>query len=196
MHVFDLKNMYCFPDRLKHTYIYFLSSGIMVTLIAVCFCYYKIFMYVRTIRKNLFKISGSSSMSVFKARQQEEIQLAKTFAILCLLYVICYTPFATVILADTGDHYSKVIYTFTIEIAHFNNSVNPILYGLMNKRFQNGYIYFFKSIKRCFMKSKFESKSQNSFKTLSTISNPTLINSKCQSLEMTHAYLTNDSVSR
>lgn len=131
------------------------TLGVTVPMCAICFSYYKIFMYVRSIRKNLFKISGSSSMqAAFKQRQQEEIQLAKTFAVLCVFYVICYTPFTFGIMVDREDEWSKTFYAFSVVMSHLNNSANCVLYGLMNKRFQNGYAYFLRSLRKCTLSSQ------------------------------------------
>lgn len=150
-HTFDLKNMYCFYDRLRDvSYTYFLTClGICVPVIAVCISYTKIFMYVYSVRKEVYKISGSRSVNQMKSRQKEEIQLAKTFCTLCIVFVACLSPYAFVMLVDYEDKWSKIIYVLTVEISHLNNSINFILYGAMNRRFRSGYRYCFNLIWPC-----------------------------------------------
>ncbi|KAL5004137.1 hypothetical protein ScPMuIL_017593 [Solemya velum] len=154
-HTFDLKTMACSYDRLANiTYTYtFCAVGILLPIIAVFISYLKIFIYARRTRKELKRISGSKCLiygkSKYKSRRQEELQLARTLFCVCIIFLICWTPYATVVVLDYDDRWSKIVYVVVIQMAHTNSSVNFMLYWLMNQRFKRGYQQFASRIQKC-----------------------------------------------
>lgn len=145
-HTYDLKTMSCSYDRLadmSYTF-FFCAVAIGLPLIAVCVSYSLILRYVRSIRKELSVFTGSVvSASTVKAqnRQQAEIQLAKTLFIAFIVFVVCWAPYAVVVIIDYEDQWSKIVYVVVIQLAHTCSSVNFIIYAAMNKRFRKGYQY-------------------------------------------------------
>lgn len=154
-HTFDLKTMACSYDRLANiTYTYtFCVVGIMIPIIAVFISYIKIFIYARRTRRELKRLSGSKCLiygkAKYRSRRQEELQLARTLFCVSVVFLICWSPYATVVLLDYDDKWSKIVYVVVIQMAHTNSSVNFILYWLMNQRFKRGYQQFTKNIKTC-----------------------------------------------
>lgn len=144
-HTYDLKSMACSYDRLadmSYTY-FFVSCGISVPCLVVCITYFKIYQYVKSIRKELEKITGNGFMlqgtNRTRTRQQEELQLARTLFIVCIVFLVCWSPYVILVLIDHGDNWSKIAYVTTVQMAHTSSSINFMLYGLTNQRFKRGY---------------------------------------------------------
>lgn len=51
-------------------------------------------------------------------------------------------PYNFVILTDTEDNWSKIVYMVVITLAHGSSSINSILYAVINQRFRKGYKHF------------------------------------------------------
>lgn len=144
-HTYDLKSMACSYDRLadiSYTY-FFVSVGVSFPCLVVCITYFKIYKYVKSIRKELEEITGNVLMlngtNKNKTRQQEELQLARTLFIVCIVFLVCWSPYVILVLIDHNDSWSKIAYVITVQMAHTSSSVNSILYGSTNQRFRRGY---------------------------------------------------------
>lgn len=143
-HTFDLKTMACSYDRLadlSYT-IFFCLVAIGIPLVTVFFSYISIFLYVRKTRKELSRIAGKNIKS-FRGKEQraqnEELQLAKTLFIVFCVFLVCWSPYAIIVLIDLDDNWSKIVYVVVIQMAHTNSSLNSVFYAATNARFRQGY---------------------------------------------------------
>lgn len=143
-HTFDLKTMACSHDRIAAmSYTYFLVSySILLPLLIMVIAYFNVFKYVKSVRIKLQNKDSRINLRG-RSRQNEEFQLVKTLSITCLVYIICWAPYAVVIVADGEDKWSKIVYVIVIMLAHSSSSVNSIMYGVVNKRFRRGYTHLF-----------------------------------------------------
>ncbi|KAJ8300548.1 hypothetical protein KUTeg_022067 [Tegillarca granosa] len=106
-----------------------------------------IYRRVSKIKKQLRKISIYSKKDKKRSRKlQDDANLALTFFIVFMSFLICWAPFDLLILIDREDRCPQWVYIFFLQIGHFNSSLNSILYGLTNNRFRDGYSTFFKKI--------------------------------------------------
>ncbi|XP_074641503.1 melatonin receptor type 1C-like [Tubulanus polymorphus] len=79
----------------------------------------------------------------------KDIKLAKTLLIVFIIFLICWTPYASLCIFDFADRVPKVCYIVAITMAHINSSVNSIFYGATNSHFRAGYKAFLKRL-RCY----------------------------------------------
>lgn len=73
---------------------------------------------------------------------------------------------------DYADKYPPSIDAYTMAIAHFNSSLNPVLYALSNPAFQRGYKSFLRLI---FFRSKALVTSKQSKSHVSFVNNSSMM---------------------
>jgi thiol-disulfide isomerase/thioredoxin len=70
----------------------------------------------------------------------EEIRLARVLGIVVIVFFACWFPYCismilSIVAPDAGH---RIFYMATLLIGYFNSCCNPIIYGILNKRFTNG----------------------------------------------------------
>ncbi|XP_055350380.1 melatonin receptor type 1B-B-like [Paramacrobiotus metropolitanus] len=70
---------------------------------------------------------------------QDDVKLAKTLFAAFLVFLICWLLFALFVLAHQPEPVPGWLYVLAIVMAHGNSAVNPILYGMTNEKFRDGY---------------------------------------------------------
>lgn len=156
-HTFDMKTMACSYNRLAdYSYtLFFCFFAIGLPLLVVFISYLRIFLYVRATKRQLERIAtkgasgddgkvakGSHLDQMMKGRRKEELQLVKTLFMVFVIFLVCWLPYAVVVLLDFADNWSKIAYVVVIQMGHTNSSLNSILYAASNKRFRHGYLKF------------------------------------------------------
>ncbi|XP_069120182.1 melatonin receptor type 1A-like [Argopecten irradians] len=149
-HTFDLKTLGCSFDRLiSLSYTIFLSvMALWLPLMVIMFCYLKIYFYVKKSRLQMEKQMKTQTKKEKKKskRQRDNVNLARTFFIVFLTFLICWTPYDLTLFFDRGDRWPSWLYTLFLQIGHFNSSLNSILYGATNRNFREGYKQFLRKI--------------------------------------------------
>lgn len=108
--------------------------------------------------------SGESSDNKKNRRAgsaNEEIRLAAALAIVIIVFVICWLPFciSMVLSIFLPGEIPPAFHMTTLLVGYFNSGCNPIIYGVMNKRFGKEFRQLFCSILVCKSKCSFNSKS-------------------------------------
>lgn len=75
----------------------------------------------------------------------EEIRLARVLGIVVIVFFVCWCPYCismilSIVAPDAGH---RIFYMATLLIGYFNSCCNPIIYGILNKRFTNGFKVLF-----------------------------------------------------
>jgi hypothetical protein len=75
----------------------------------------------------------------------EEIRLARVLGIVVIVFFACWFPYCismilSIVAPDAGH---RIFYMATLLIGYFNSCCNPIIYGILNKRFTNGFKMLF-----------------------------------------------------
>lgn len=85
-----------------------------------------------------------------KMRRREEVSLAVSLIVVVLLFVICWLPYCVSMLISIYYHgyVPREFHMFTLLMGYANSGCNPIIYGIMNKRFKLEYKKLF-----CFWKA-------------------------------------------
>ena len=133
-HVYDQKVLTCIWDRTSSYSLFLIIFAIFIPSVVIGVSYLCIYLYVKESRK---KISGRSRYK--QKREKESVKLTLTLFIIFATFVVCWMPYAIVILADTYDTFSAEVHMFTLLIAHTNSSINSVLYGVFNRNFRNAY---------------------------------------------------------
>ncbi|XP_069136188.1 melatonin receptor type 1B-like [Argopecten irradians] len=170
-HAYDFQTMGCSFDRSGHlSYVLFLSVAIYwVPFILVFICYILIFKYVQKNRKQLrkaFSRISCNNAAVLNTRREEEIRMVRTFFIVVVVFLICWTPYDLLVLFDRLDEAPRLLYIILLTIGHSNSALNSILYASTNRRFRRGYLEFISIIthSQCFRKGGIDSHAFNSTK--------------------------------
>ena len=85
-------------------------------------------------------------------KRMEEIKLTTTFLAVVLTFIILWMPFCvTMFISVFSDKpVPRIPNMATIILGCFNSCCNPIVYGVMNRKFRNGYARLYCSLcKRC-----------------------------------------------
>lgn len=134
----------CFPckseDKNKQALILSPYSIIIaVTYPLMAFCYYKVFLKVRA---HFAQVADSTLQGHVMKLFSEEVKITKILFALLIAFVICWTPIFAVEFLDTlqGEYRLHRQVYFILPFAGVTSSaVNPVIYGLTQKRFRVAY---------------------------------------------------------
>ena len=104
----------------------------------IFYCYLKIYQNVRNHNINFQGAwVGNNAVNV------EEIKVARTLFVIVIFFTFCWTPVLVIDIVDTMlgrwafPREAYVAYSF---LATISSAVNPMIYGVLNKNFQQGYL--------------------------------------------------------
>ncbi|XP_052212551.1 D(2) dopamine receptor-like [Dreissena polymorpha] len=88
--------------------------------------------------KQMSKPTGQQTQPL---RRREEIRLAFSLIIVVVVFVICWLPYCISMLLSIfySGHVPREFHMFTLIIGYSNSCCNPFIYGVMNKRFKDGF---------------------------------------------------------
>ena len=94
--------------------------------------------------------SSIKALRKSKRRRREENRFTITLIVVIIVFVICWFPYCISMLLSIfcKDQVPRAFHMFTLIFGYANSCFNPIIYGLMNKRFAKG----FKNLYSCFKK--------------------------------------------
>ncbi|PAA91957.1 hypothetical protein BOX15_Mlig026184g1 [Macrostomum lignano] len=116
------------------------SCGFVLPLSIIFFCYYKIVRAVRSHELELIKMAtkmGGHSMK--SADQKSDLKTAKIALITISLYLLSWTPYATVAflsLIGKRDHLNQYTSELPVLAAKTSAIYNPIIYSLSHPKFR------------------------------------------------------------
>ena len=127
--------------------------GFMAPLITVVVCYSLLYY---TVWKSKRRIAAMNEENAHKAdqhhhedRQQHtkeqaknaDTKLTKMLVTIFLVYLVCLGPYSMVNMVDPhGARFPEVIHIFVSWLLFTNASINPFIYGFMNKNFRDAYL--------------------------------------------------------
>ena len=124
--------------NISHIFLYF---ALPVTIF--CFCYARIFTALRKSHKEVmvFQESAGHRSTAEKAKAyRKEVNLAKTMALVCVAYFLCWGPlnigFSLYVFVSSITNKINKYYSLMIGITFVNCAINPIVYGYKYKFFK------------------------------------------------------------
>ena len=115
--------------------------SVIITVIypVMIFCYYKVF---RKIRAHFAQIADSTLHEDIQKSIAEEIKITKLLFAVVITFLICWTPAFTIEFLDIlqgGYTLQRQVYLILTFTASANAAINPMIYGLTQKRFRQAY---------------------------------------------------------
>ena len=104
----------------------------------IFYCYLRIFKTVRSHNINFQRAADGHSVVNVK-----EIKVARTLFVIVVFFSLCWTPILMIDIIDTirgswtFSRQAYIAYTF---LATMSSPLNPVIYGPINKKFQNEYL--------------------------------------------------------
>lgn len=91
-----------------------------------------------------------------KRRRQEELKLTKSFVVVIFAFIICWMPFCVAMFWTVfGKNPPPRIFDMaTLILGYSNSCCNPIIYGVMNRKFRAGYKDILLSVFTCCNKNR------------------------------------------
>ena len=135
--LFHPGKIYCNQDGKEpfSTILVSVFGGIPMSIIS--YCSFRIFRSVRAHTKIRFKDVDSTRVHV------EDIKVSRILLVMVLAYIICFSPVMIIEAIDFfrhGSYLPRQVYLFYTIAATLSSSVNPIIYGAMNRSFRKEYI--------------------------------------------------------
>ncbi|XP_035691383.1 octopamine receptor-like [Branchiostoma floridae] len=80
-----------------------------------------------------------------KKQRKEEAALTRSLLVVILAFVICWSPYAVTTMGQVIGymHVPREVKVMSLVLGYFNSCCNPLVYGLMNKRFRDGFARLF-----------------------------------------------------
>ncbi|CAH1776020.1 unnamed protein product, partial [Owenia fusiformis] len=113
-----------------------MSIGVGLPIAVTFVCYAKTFLKIRASAKSV----AAHNKNADKKKSDRNIRQVIAFVIVSGLFVIFWTPYAIVVIADHGGALSLHIIRFVVRFGICNSAINCIVYGLINKNIRGGYI--------------------------------------------------------
>lgn len=86
---------------------------------------------------------SSSRMARKKKRREEEMRLTKSFIVVIFVFILCWFPFCITmfwsVFSRDGKTVPRPIDMATLILGFANSCCNPIIYGVMNRKFRAGF---------------------------------------------------------
>ena len=104
----------------------------------IFYCYLRIYKTVRS-HNNNFQLAGSGVSTI----NVEEIKMARTLFVIVVFFNLCWTPILLIDLVDTIRGrwvFPREVYVAYSFLAAISSALNPVIYGVLNKNFQNEYL--------------------------------------------------------
>ncbi|XP_013402285.2 melatonin receptor type 1B-like [Lingula anatina] len=134
-HGFDEKNHSCIWDRTaSFSYTFFVSVALIGgPLVFMAYCYIRIFWKLYRSQTSLAKFSANpdADRTFFKT-----VSMARTLVVIFFAFVICWTPYAFVIVLDADNRFPYQIHLWVTLLAHLHSSVNCTVYLVTNREFR------------------------------------------------------------
>ena len=152
--VYDHKMLECIWNRLhSRSFTIFFSAFIVATpVVVISYSFLRIFLYVRSSRKRVAslamessvdngnKTSNSITSTATAKAQRSSVHLALTLGVIFAVFVVCWSPYALIVVIDMGDKQPLSVYLYILLLAHLHATLNCIVYGVTNRLFRNAYI--------------------------------------------------------
>nr|AKQ63072.1 orphan G-protein coupled receptor 64 [Platynereis dumerilii] len=137
--IYDHKMLECIWNRLHSlSYTIFFSTCVVFTpVVIISFSYLKIFLHVRASRRKVATMAGANAAT--KKQEQSSLKLARSFFIIFMIFVGCWSPYAILVLVDWNDSLPLNVHLFILMVAHLHASLNPLVHAITNTHFRKGY---------------------------------------------------------
>lgn len=166
-YTFDKKSHICVWDRLAN-FTFTLFVSIILIAIPLIFIAVLNILLLRRIHATKFNICMMHDVaSIHRKRNAwiETLRASRTLFAMCIMFIICWFPYASVVAFDINDIYSEEVHMFITLLAHSHSASNFIIFWLCNKEFPQTVYQIFGFLFSC---QKLSSKSLTSSSSTSS----------------------------
>ena len=154
-YIFHPGKFFCFHEVKMSFESCVIYICVCISLATLSFCYYNVFKHLRLNRNRVRNLRKEFSSRHEKERRvsAEDIKMTQTLFVTVLGYLICWTPVLIIDFVDmASDGWSlpRKVYVMYTDIGLISSSLNPIIYGALNRTFRREYkkIFCFKTLSR------------------------------------------------
>ena len=146
--IFDDKYLECIFNRLhSESYTSFYSGVVVATpLCIISISYIKIYRHVQASKKRIEQMKDKKGKGEGSG---QSLRLARTLVCIFMVFVVCWGPFAILIVVDREDRGHMYLHLYILLLAHMHASLNPLVYLLTNKHYRYGFKLFFAKFMPC-----------------------------------------------
>ncbi|XP_020906346.1 neuropeptide Y receptor type 6-like [Exaiptasia diaphana] len=108
----------------------------LLPLFAIAFCYVKIVLYLR---RHTFPHDSSGNQLQIARKRKQTMEVIRISVAIIILYNITTLPFQIAWLSSIvfqEKSFSEVVFLFSNELATLHSCCNPVVYGVISKRFR------------------------------------------------------------
>lgn len=136
-HFFDFKNHQCIWDRTASlSYTLFVSVGLIgAPLVLMSVFYVLIFKHIWETKWNIYKFNTGDPANTKKI-WSEIVKASRILFIIFMIYIVCWAPYAVLIVIDMDSHMSTEIHLFVTFLAHLHSSANCVIFFICNREFR------------------------------------------------------------
>ncbi|KAL3314538.1 Melatonin receptor, partial [Cichlidogyrus casuarinus] len=142
-YTFERKTRSCLWSRMaSFSYTLFFSLfAVGVPMIATLYLYILTFKHVWDSARRIqsHKVNSEETKKLSTA-YKGNLKLAKTMALIYAGFLFNWGPYVVIISADPYDKFSPYVHGISLIFAHFNSSLNTLIYGFTNPTFREAYI--------------------------------------------------------
>ena len=139
---------------------YLVLVYVAIPLVIIITCYSKVFIVVRKHNVNFrsrIRSRTQSCASPDGSLSVEEVNITYILLVVVIGFLTCWTPVLVIDLIDFINADWKLkrqVYVSYTCFGFASTSLNPIIYGVMNRSFREAYVNIFASLKACLSRSK------------------------------------------
>ena len=140
---------------------YLVLVYVAIPLVIIITCYTKVFIVVRkhnvNFRSRIRTRTQSCAALSDGCLSVEEVNVTYTLLVVVIGFLTCWTPVLVIDLIDFINRDWKLkrqVYVSYTCFGFASTSLNPIIYGIMNRSFRAAYVNIFASLKMCLSRSK------------------------------------------
>lgn len=137
---FHAGKYFCYQRVVLWSVLYLMVIFLGTPTIVIIICYLKVFLAIRQHKKSVNK---TMQRTPIKRITVEEIKITNTLFATVVAFLLCWMPvliIELITLAQNGSRLRREVYVMFTVCASASSAVNPIIYGIMNRKFRKEYI--------------------------------------------------------
>ena len=143
-YVFHPGKFFCFHEAESNFTADVIYVYICISLAVLSFCYFNVFKHLRLNTRRVKNLRGQLATKADNTSNisQEEIKMTRTLFATVITYLICWIPVLIVDFVEMGVgdwSLSREVYVMYNDVGLTSSSLNPIIYGVLNKTFRREY---------------------------------------------------------
>ena len=139
---------------------YLVLVYVLIPLIIVVTCYARVFIAVRKHNLNFrprLRSRTQSNLSTDSRLSVDEVNVTYVLLVVVIGFLTCWTPVMVIDMIDFINADWKLkrqVYVSYTCFGFASTSLNPVIYGIMNRSFRAEYFRILSSLKRCLLRSQ------------------------------------------